>query len=390
MGVEGESPWRRRSIRFKSSRTLGALAVLFFAAFAVYEHFLLSSGLYTSPAPLTGEHQLDLEPADDVFSEVVRDCKDNATNVVVVLAASDGYQPMLLNMECSLRRVGINVALLIALDHSVFMWAQAGGFYRPVLAPGLVDEPGKTPQLIADGVPRFAEVTMQKFMVIERVLATGVDVIFTDEDVFWCTNPVPEILRASARDARSDMLFQTSWAAPDDGDFINSGFYYARPTRGAREIFRRNSMDFRNMAFAHDQRGVINRLCNVEAGGRVVYEWWWNPFRDPRPKFCTSGGTQIGFLDHRRFPAGRLQIEKILSRTKRSEVRAMCDRGDVAILHNSWSEGERKILWFQAKGLWYASRDNSTCLDSPVLPTLEQLEHCDGLCKPWIMDLEQN
>jgi hypothetical protein len=331
-------------------------------------------------------HEVTLQPPQRDFVDAARQTVDEH-GVTIVLSASYGYLPLLLNSACSMKRVGIKRALLVALDRRVFDWAAESDFYVPVMLPDVRNRSTDRPELIKYGSPGFAAVTMQKFTCVERVLATGTSVLFADGDIFWCNrSPVPEVVAAAASSG-ADILFQTSWESPRPpaGDFINSGLFFARPTTRVRELFLRIAMDHKFRPVGHDQRAVNNRLCEESLGGHVVYETggplgMWRG----RPSYCTRDGLRAAFLSRVRFPNGRRVTRNILSEARRSTLRARCDRGDYAMLHNNWEEGRRKEMRFRAKGLWYASPDNRTCLTSPApKPTSQE---CGSYCDQWSKD----
>lgn len=334
-------------------------------------------------------HDALLEPPRQDFIDAVDQAKDE-NNVVVVLSASFGYLPNVVNSMCSMKRVGIKRALMVALDAEIFKWATSSDFFVPVMLPGLAERGDL--QLIEFGKERFADVSMEKFMSVKHVLATGATAVFSDGDIVYCRNPVPELLAMSkAASPRQDIMFQTSYESDKlGGDYINTGLFIARPTQAARELFVRTMADWK-ISKINNQRAVNNRLCAAEKGGTVVYgRRRWFGVRRGKPAYCARDGLRAGFLDPERYPNGPTRTRNVLTKRTRAQVRKRCDRGEATALHGNYIVGEMKELRFQAKGLWYASPNNSECLDSPIHPNLERLKTCGRACKSWIADLDDD
>lgn len=344
---------------------LVTFAILFYMLNASYirQHPTLGA----RPLPLSKyarpRSRIELQPPEKAYIDAVTAARDE-NGVVVVMSANSGYLPMVLNTECSMRRVGIKRALLIALDRKVYEWASKRPFFAPVLHSS-VGEARNRPRLVEYGKAGFPDLTMQKFSSAERVLATGASVLFTDGDVFYCSNPIPEIVGFANRHRDRPILFQTSWAKEDLGDFINSGFFFARPTEDVRRLLLQVPLDHKVNPVAHDQRGINNRLCRRVTGGLVVYEGPSQILKIARgrPMYCMRDGLRAGFLDWKRFPNQKRQIHQLLDRSSRKDLMKKCEAGDVAILHNNWMQGKGKELRFRRKGLWYAAADNETCLE---------------------------
>lgn len=335
-------------------------------------------------------YAVSLEPARPEFVEAVERAQDE-NGVVIVLSASAGYLPNVLNSMCSMKRVGIKRALMVALDSEVYRWANETNFFVPVMLPGAVED--KSSDLVKYAKPGFSKIAMEKFQSVEPVLATGKHALFLDGDIFWChKSPVPEIMDAlSQQPAGRDIIFQTSFehlkGETPLGDYINTGLFLARPTTAVRTFFKRIGEDARAEPNLGNQRGVNNRLCKESLGGRVVYKTkgTWS-FRRGEPAYCERDELQAAFLDVVRFPNGPSRTPNALTKPKRSEVRANCDAGKVAMLHNNYIEGVMKELRFKAQGLWYAAVDIKSCLSDPLPRPTEELKQCGRGCVSWLRD----
>lgn len=345
----------------------------------IQEHYRRRKRLESSKVLPTWD--VNLEPPREDFIDAVGKVRDE-NGVVVILSASVGYVSNVVNTMCSMKRVGITRALLVALDRDIHAWAKQFDFLVPVMLPGLENHRNST-ELIKFGSAGFADVSMGKFMSVERVLATGATAVFSDGDIFYCRNPIPEMLAAlkSAWPPR-DILFQTSYESKwRGGDYINTGLFIARPTVAVRSFFLRTLADW-NAARINNQRAVNNRLCSEEKGGRVVSWQWWQG----TPEYCKRDGMRAGFLDPARFPNGPTRTPNALSKRSRAYVRGRCERGEVTALHGNYIVGKLKELRFRSMGLWYASDDNASCLASPAPRPIEELKACGRTCKAWLKD----
>lgn len=344
--------------------------------------------------PVLPEYDVVLGSPRPEFTAAVEKAQDE-NGVVIVLSASAGYLPNVLNSMCSMKRIGVKRALMVALDTEVFEFANATGFFVPVMLP---DAAEKIPSgLVKYAKPGFSKIAMEKFQSVEPVLATGKPALFLDGDIFWCEkSPVTEILETVRRQPPGrDLVFQTSFeylkGKTPLGDYINTGLFFARPTNAVRRFFLRIAEDARRDHTLGNQRGVNNRLCKEELGGRVVYTRKLSSWSITRgePAYCERNGLQAAFLDVKRFPNGPSRTPNALSKPKRAQVRANCDQGKVAMLHNNYIEGEMKELRFKAQGLWYAAPDAKSCLAEPLarpIEELKQLESCGRDCRAWLRD----
>lgn len=398
--VSGQPVWKfspspQRPTRLPGSPGLliGAGIACILVVYAVHLHTTANLARYSPPLgskPVLPKHAVSLEPARPEFVEAVAKAQDE-NGVVIVLSASAGYLPNVLNSMCSMKRVGIERALMVALDAEVYRWANETGFFVPVMLPGAAE--GKPAELVKFAKPGFSKIAMEKFQSVEPVLATGKPALFLDGDIFWChKSPVPEIMDALARQpAGRDIIFQTSFERLKGetplGDYINTGLFLARPTSNVRTFFKRIAEDARAEPNLGNQRGVNNRLCKESLGGRVVHKTkgLWSSTRG-EPAYCERDELQAGFLDVVRFPNGPSRTSKALTEPKRSAVRANCDAGKVAMLHNNYIEGKMKELRFKAQGLWYAAPDVKSCLSDPLPRPIEELKNCGRGCTSWLRD----
>lgn len=332
------------------------------------------------------EWPVELEPASEDFITAVTEAQD-ASGVTIVLSASFGYVENVMNSMCSMKRVGIQRALMVALDSEMFDWAKKTDFFVPVLLPSAGDDDSK--RLIKYGSSGFGKVTMQKFMSVERVLAASSVALFVDGDIFWCKNPLPEILAAAAAAPEQDLIFQTSFEYVRKGiplgDYINTGLILARPTVKARQFFLKSMKDWKQKPI-NNQRIVNNRICKAELGGRVVYRRIGLLGTERVPLYCTRDGLRVGFLSSRAFPNGPTRSKNALSRPSRASVRKACDEGKVTLLHNNYIEGKQKELRFKAQGLWFVDSITSACLTTPLPRPMAELGACGKPCDSWRKD----
>lgn len=236
------------------------------------------------------------------------------------------------------------------------------------------------------GTRGFNLLSKRKLYAVYHILKTGSDVLFTDADIVWCADVVDELSRMmygerdidgfGQRPARG-LLMQTAWPR----SILNSGFYYARASDKVVRLFEAF------LAYggdAENDQAIVNRvLCQSNGSGEVVYgqEPVVHTAAPTRrmPVGCRwQGGVAAGMLEARRFPTGGELMEggDKLFHLPRRELMAMCDRREVALLHNNCILSGKKKARFVVKGIWYVDEQEGGCLQEPAAATREVRRRC--------------
>eukprot|EP01006_Ploeotia_vitrea_P037310 TRINITY_DN66116_c7_g2_i1.p1 TRINITY_DN66116_c7_g2~~TRINITY_DN66116_c7_g2_i1.p1 ORF type:complete len:474 (+),score=227.89 TRINITY_DN66116_c7_g2_i1:47-1468(+) len=163
--------------------------------------------------------------------------KKQQNNAVLLLAGNIGYIQLLENMICRLKSLQLNNYLVAAFDSAIYEYCRENGI-ATFLAE---DSSGALPLNISRaatfiGQPKFAALTKLKSIQVLRVLKAGYDVLFSDLDVYFMSNPLhtlqstsrsTDILVASDRKHDAELL----------GHYCNSGFYFVRSNANTIKAF---------------------------------------------------------------------------------------------------------------------------------------------------------
>ena len=158
---------------------------------------------------------------------------------------------MLMNFVCTLRRLGLRDPLVAALDETVYEFALQQGLpvYKEPRPPPSPRKPGaqvdwKEKQCVF-GSLCFKAMTKLKSRAVLRVLKLGYNVLWSDVDITWFRDPLPEFWAMGM----NTMPVQSDWGEAGEpangrgGDWstafstINSGFYFARSEKFVIQAF---------------------------------------------------------------------------------------------------------------------------------------------------------
>ena len=162
------------------------------------------------------------------------------------------------------------------------------------------------------GTAAFIERTHIKTRIVLDALELGYDVLIVDVDIVFLKNPIP---------------FMDCWDCDiqiqNDGEEINSGFYYARPTKEAIKLHSSA------LELAHQNRTLSNQKCLA----RIL---------------VNNTSIKVKILDDEKFPRGYVFFE--------AGKRMFADDNNCdtcVIVHNNWIEGRpAKIYRFKEFGMW--------------------------------------
>lgn len=317
---------------------------------------------------------------NDIRGGTEKDLDPNS--IVIVTAVNYAFRSHLANLRCSLERLGLLEQLrVVALDSKVSEWAKSVGF--SILEPADEEDSFSTTGDAQFGSESFNLLSKRKIGVVERELAEGKNVLFTDADMFWCINAVKDVVSIIQNIPDADLLMQSAWPRA----LLNSGFYFVRSNPRTIKLFK----ELRKHGGPEENDQVIFNfiLCQKKVGGSFVH----SPDDELKERHlkqllgCRRNDTFAAVLDRERYPTGGEIIngEKIFLHG-REELTSMCDRGDFAVIHNNCILSHQKTARFTVKGFWYAGEDNVTCNASPAPVTSRALKKC-GIPKCGRVDL---
>lgn len=159
---------------------------------------------------------------------------------LVAALANRGFLELALNWAESLKKLGIKNYAVFTPDKSV---------------QGILEKKGVNACLVNSKIPgnaqkfgtlRFNNIVLLKPVITYRLLKTGINVLFSDVDIAWLSNPLDYIKKIDSK-KNGDYDIHVQCDLPDEFSIrdikdpcerCNSGFYYAKSSKKAAEFFR--------------------------------------------------------------------------------------------------------------------------------------------------------
>jgi hypothetical protein len=140
-------------------------------------------------------------------------------NTVMFTVATAGYVPFVLNLDASLRRIGLgNQLLAYTSDSRVQRRLEKRG------VRSIAYTAKRYPCWSDYGTPAFARIVAYKYEVASHILATGRNVLFVDGDIVFLRNPAA-YLRHVVDQTSAPLIMQ--FESPKN--VYNTGFWFAKP-----------------------------------------------------------------------------------------------------------------------------------------------------------------
>ena len=299
--------------------------------------------------------------------------------VVILVAVTMSYAPMLMNFVCNLRRLNLSSLLVIAaLDANMYRFAYTHGL--PVYYSGPQEEgagqQGQQGQQQPDaesgsceyGTDCFRKFTKLKSAAVLRVLKAGYSVLWTDVDIVWFSNPLPELMAYGPETLPVQSNEPNPKRPPHGIRRINSGFYLAHADNVTVAAF--------TAIVAHaaasplsEQPSFYDILCG-EHGQRKIRgkgECLWtvgDTPQSPITKRSRKPGKQLRtiLLDRRKYANGQAY-----GYWEGESAGKACAEGGCVILHNNWIAGSKSKEGRMAKhGFWFYDVASQMCLTRPL------------------------
>jgi beta-arabinofuranosyltransferase len=254
--------------------------------------------------------------------------KVGVNNTVILSALNFGYRGILQNWVCNMRHLGITNFVIAALDADLYKFAFTRGlptYYENTIFQGL------NSSLLSDasyGSDSFKQLTKMKSRVVVRLLKHGVNVIWTDCDIIWFRNPIPDMWSYN-----QDLVIQTN--APDNEPMngrrrINSGFYLARSNAPTIKAFE-DIIQYASKSRMSEQPCFYDIMCGKEGQTAVG---------DTQ---CKYNGMVVELLHRHLYPNG---ITDGIWDSPAGTIHKLYP--NLFILHNNWVKGaEGKRLRFE-------------------------------------------
>lgn len=270
----------------------------------------------------------------------------NGRKFVIVTTGTYAYREYISNMACSLKRLGNHSVLLLALDRALYT-SKLPGNVHPFLFKNITQN-----EFIDYGTSDFNDLSRLKLDAAAAVLATGIDILFLDSDVVWCSHEAAENI---ANTARGHVTFQ--YAAVKN-HFANTGLYYARTSEESLKL-----LIAARAKQGHTEQHSMNDI-SCAAGVKVFTDLGpWSTRRWP-PDFCVwDRTTTLGLITPiQRYPLGCTEIAgKELRRTDSNKIRDLCSSKKIGLIHYSCFKNKEKKANMERHGTWFVDADSGLC-----------------------------
>lgn len=277
---------------------------------------------------------------DQLLPEVADENK-----TVVLVAVTAGYKEMLLNFICRLREMGITNVLIAALEEDLYKYAFTQGL--PVYLENIPATFGNLSTAECPfGSQCFRQFTKLKSRAVLNVLRAGYNVLWTDVDIAWMKNPLPDMM-SYGPGTLPIQSNEPNASIPGSGiRRINSGFYYARADQMTIEAFQAIVTHAAGTKLS-EQPSFYDILCGVKGEKRVS-----------DTECVYDNGLRTIFLDRKLYPNGA--VYKIW---EAEDVTRECLGLGCLMLHNNWIAGKgNKTERFVANGMWHYDVENRMCI----------------------------
>eukprot|EP00271_Cylindrocystis_brebissonii_P019184 TRINITY_DN573_c0_g1_i1.p1 TRINITY_DN573_c0_g1~~TRINITY_DN573_c0_g1_i1.p1 ORF type:complete len:954 (-),score=113.17 TRINITY_DN573_c0_g1_i1:178-3039(-) len=287
--------------------------------------------------------------------------------ILTLVAVTGAYADMLMNFVCTLRRLGLREPLVAALDEGMFEFALTQGlavylerppeeYFARVAASIAAFRENNTRKYERErrcifGSDCFRAMTKLKSRAVLKVLKLGYHVLWSDVDIAWFRDPLPEMYDFGPgtfpvqSDEWNTSIPPNSRGVPNIYGTMNSGFYFARSEPLVIDAFTAIIRHAAERVGQSEQPSFYKVLCGENQELLVGNdECFWN-------------GLRVVFLERKLHPNG-----KVFDLWKARKTGSMCRRLGCATLHNNWIKGrELKTSRFKRKYLWHWDEHTRIC-----------------------------
>ena len=165
-------------------------------------------------------------------------------NVIVLTGFNFGYKDVFLNLLCQLDYLNLQNYVVAAFDVQGYDFCLAHGLPCFSATSVGMDSPEiSDSELLHDSLPhawttdQFKKLTKRKSQEALRVLELGYDILWTDVDVFWKSDPLGDISKWMNDSAQIHIQSDALWGI-DPNSWVNSGFYFVRSSHQTINVFK--------------------------------------------------------------------------------------------------------------------------------------------------------
>lgn len=277
--------------------------------------------------------------------------------LVVALVVNYAYRHLALNFVCNLNRLGIENYLIFSLDVFAFEFFIRNKVNTFMFTEGEIPDDLGSFRYLRDkedsfGTKAFVETSRRKSFHVLKVLELGYSVMFSDVDVAWVRNPLPQVLKKHA-----DIVIQSDLSSlhkdkPRNYN-INSGLYLARSNH--RTITAFHAILKYSRAIRRSEQKAFN--CVLCGGFKDVTS---GPGLRVGRTNCiyTPHGTTVATLALEEFPNGS-NPQLWIPTTNISKIHPC-----IVAIHANYTFGrEAKIRRLKKIGFWFISQQTKSMKD---------------------------
>lgn len=177
-----------------------------------------------------------------LLDKVAGDSKNSSIGkFVITIAVNYAFRKLALNFVCNLKRLNLQNYVILSMDKAVYEYLAVRGanvfFYEETVqrrrlhslpSHSVLNSSAEVENVF--GSSAFVETSRRKSILVLKVLRLGYSVLFSDVDVVWIRDPIPEVVRydydfviqSDRKHADQDMALNYN---------VNSGFYLVRSTK---------------------------------------------------------------------------------------------------------------------------------------------------------------
>lgn len=250
-------------------------------------------------------------------------------NVIVLTGFNFGYKDVFLNLLCQLDYLNLQNYVVAAFDVQGYDFCLAHGLpcFTATLGMGSPEISASLPHVWT--TDQFKKLTKRKSQEALRILELGYDILWTDVDVFWKSDPLKDISKRMNDSTQIHIQSDALWGI-DPNSWVNSGFYFVKSSQQTINVFK----DIINDSHTSDEseQPSFNRvLCQERVSP--------NECRNTQHEVVTR------VLDRERYVHGAsYHIYKDVTRQSRD---------DVIMFHANYRAGiQEKEETLKAHGFW--------------------------------------
>ncbi len=231
-----------------------------------------------------------------------------------------------------------NWFLFIALDSSVCARLQESLEALGVIPCFMYSDDPDAGKVSTYGSTDFHRKTNSRNNLILEALKLGYTVLNTDIDLYFVSNPLPEVISTCERQSVSGCDLAPLW----DNTHWNSGFVYIRPTKNSIALYQ----------------GMVERFALVDRDDQLILN---DVIKAMEKK---QMGLNLAGLDQEKFANGHVVFGNGM------QLKKDIDISQRIVIHNNWIKGKDiKIMRFKLMGMWdfdgdryYTSKDRKYLL----------------------------